>query len=217
MSVTVTGFGAAPNCHFRLLNVHEGRASYDGMGVDRYSSPGAGASTPWHNRTSTAAQNIEAGSELFVDYGPSEWTSEQFCERDREQSRARGWGEREGVVRRYRGALFQRCACAPAAASRPRGHECCNEARARFMRKAHVPSIVCSVTLWNLIINARSSERGVSGKRIGPLCRSSPRVRHTSCWCLRNIASDLDSELSRCLFLAFYHVAENTFTWKQPT
>ena len=63
---------AAPNCHFRLLNVVEHKATYDNAGLDRYTSPGAGASTPWFNRTSTAAHYIEAGSELFVDYGPSE-------------------------------------------------------------------------------------------------------------------------------------------------
>jgi len=71
ISVTVTGFGAAPNCHFRLLNVHEHKATYDNAGLDRYNSPGAGASTPWFNRTSTAAKDIEAGSELYVDYGPN--------------------------------------------------------------------------------------------------------------------------------------------------
>lgn len=69
VSVTVTGFGAAPNCHFRLLNVDEHKASYDNAGLDRYTSPGAGGSTPWFNRTSTASKDIEAGSELFVDYG----------------------------------------------------------------------------------------------------------------------------------------------------
>jgi len=71
ISVTVAGFGAAPNCHFRLLNVHEHKATYDNAGLDRYTSPGAGASTPWFNRTSTASKDIEAGSELFVDYGPN--------------------------------------------------------------------------------------------------------------------------------------------------
>lgn len=70
VSATVTGFGAAPNCHFRLNNVQEHMASYDTMGLNRYTSPGAGASTPWFNRSSTAANDIVAGSELFVDYGP---------------------------------------------------------------------------------------------------------------------------------------------------
>ena len=63
---------AAPNCHFRLLNVEEHKATYDTADVDRYTSPGAGAFTPWFNRSSTAARDIEAGSELYVDYGPSE-------------------------------------------------------------------------------------------------------------------------------------------------
>ena len=50
----------------------EHAASYDNMGLDRYTSPGAGANTPWFNRTSTASKDIDAGSELFVDYGHSE-------------------------------------------------------------------------------------------------------------------------------------------------
>ncbi|KAL3771033.1 hypothetical protein ACHAWO_013211 [Cyclotella atomus] len=71
ISVTVTGFGAAPNCHFRLLNAEEHQAHYDGAGLDRYTSPGAGAISTWINRTTTAAWDIEEGSELFVDYGPN--------------------------------------------------------------------------------------------------------------------------------------------------
>jgi hypothetical protein len=71
ISVTVTGFGAAPNCHFRLLNAEEHQAQYDGAGLDRYTSPGAGAISTWFNRTTTAAWDIDAGSELFVDYGPN--------------------------------------------------------------------------------------------------------------------------------------------------
>ena len=72
VSVTVNGFGAAPNCHFSLLNVDEHAASYDAAGLNRYTSPGAGAISPWWNRTSTAVRDIAAGSELYVDYG-SEW------------------------------------------------------------------------------------------------------------------------------------------------
>ena len=77
ISATVTGFGAAPNCHFRLLNVHEHEAVYDGAGLDRYTSPGAGAFTPWFNRSSTAANNIRTGSELFVDYGTNWFISRE--------------------------------------------------------------------------------------------------------------------------------------------
>lgn len=71
-SMTVTGFGAVPNCHFSLLNVAEHGVSYDLVGLDRYNSPGSGAITPFVNRTSTAKKNIYAGSELFVSYG-SAW------------------------------------------------------------------------------------------------------------------------------------------------
>lgn len=70
LSVTVSGFGAAPNCHFRLLNSVEHPAEYRGI-LSRYSSPGAGAITPWFNRTTTAAWDVQEGSELFVDYGPN--------------------------------------------------------------------------------------------------------------------------------------------------
>ena len=77
VSVTVNGFGAAPNCHFSLLNVDEHSAAYDAAGLSRYTSPGAGAITPWWNRTSTATRDIAAGSELYVDYGPSWFTSRE--------------------------------------------------------------------------------------------------------------------------------------------
>ena len=76
VSATVTGFGAAPNCHFSLLNVEEHMAEYSIIpGINRYNSPGAGASTPWYNRSSTALKELTAGSELFVDYGTAWFTS----------------------------------------------------------------------------------------------------------------------------------------------
>ncbi len=77
VSVTVNGFGAAPNCHFSLLNVEEHGATFDAAGLNRYTSPGAGAITPWWNRTSTAMKDIAAGSELYVDYGPTWFTSRE--------------------------------------------------------------------------------------------------------------------------------------------
>lgn len=77
VSATVNGFGAAPNCHFSLLNVDEHAAQFDNAGLDRYTSPGAGAITPWFNRTSTATRDIKAGSELYVDYGPSWFMSRE--------------------------------------------------------------------------------------------------------------------------------------------
>lgn len=73
-SMTVTGFGAVPNCHFSLLNVKEHHVSYDLVGLDRYNSPGSGAITPFYNRTSTARKDIRAGSELYVNYGSSWFT-----------------------------------------------------------------------------------------------------------------------------------------------
>ena len=74
VSVTVSGFGAALNCHFALLNVDEHVPTYDAAGLDRYTSPGAGAITPWWNRTNTALRDIAAGSELYVDYDSSWFT-----------------------------------------------------------------------------------------------------------------------------------------------
>lgn len=66
------GIGAAPNCFFPLLNVEDSSAiqrDYAGITEHRSTSPGIGAFTPWHDRRSHATQNIETGSELFVDYG----------------------------------------------------------------------------------------------------------------------------------------------------
>lgn len=63
------GFGAAANCFLELLNVDEWRAHNDNAGLHRSRDPGAGAFSPYHNRTATAKTKIEAGQELFVDYG----------------------------------------------------------------------------------------------------------------------------------------------------
>jgi hypothetical protein len=70
-SMTVPGFGSVPNCHFSLLNVEEHGVSYDLAGLSRYNSPGSGAITPFVNRSSTARNDIRAGTELFVNYGSS--------------------------------------------------------------------------------------------------------------------------------------------------
>lgn len=61
------GFGAAANCFLELLNVDEWRAHNDNAGLHRSRDPGAGAFSPYHNRTATAKTKIEAGQELFVD------------------------------------------------------------------------------------------------------------------------------------------------------
>jgi hypothetical protein len=63
------GIGAVPNCFFPLLNVQDTHTLLrDYSGLDR-TSPGIGAFTPWYNRQSHATQSIQAGAELFVDYG----------------------------------------------------------------------------------------------------------------------------------------------------
>ena len=48
------------------------QATYDSAGLDPYTLSGAGASMLWFNQSSTAAKDIDAGLELFVNYGPSE-------------------------------------------------------------------------------------------------------------------------------------------------
>lgn len=67
VNVASPGFGAAPNCFFELLNVDEWIADNDHTGLHRSKDPGAGAFSPYHNRSATAMTKIEAGQELFVD------------------------------------------------------------------------------------------------------------------------------------------------------
>jgi hypothetical protein len=63
------GFGSAANCHLPLINVNAGTAPrYLPGRLHRARDPGAGASTSYHNRQSTALKRIAAGQELFVDY-----------------------------------------------------------------------------------------------------------------------------------------------------
>ena len=64
-SSIVPGFGALPN-HFALSNIH-----YQGRAKDSQSGPRVdyGALTPFHNERIFSSQNIDAGSELFLDYG----------------------------------------------------------------------------------------------------------------------------------------------------
>ncbi|KAL9190120.1 hypothetical protein ACHAXT_007331 [Thalassiosira profunda] len=63
-----SGFGALPNCHFRLKNIGETPVMHDAAGIGR-ADVGAGAFTPYHNRSTYTLTSLEAGSELFVDYG----------------------------------------------------------------------------------------------------------------------------------------------------
>lgn len=63
------GFGAATNCALPLQNVEEWHAHYNYTGFHRSKDPGAGAFSPWWNRTTTASRDIRAGEEFFVSYG----------------------------------------------------------------------------------------------------------------------------------------------------
>lgn len=63
------GFGSCANSYLDLQNVDEWRPYVDNAGLDRHKDPGAGASSAYHNRRSTATQTILPGQELFVSYG----------------------------------------------------------------------------------------------------------------------------------------------------
>jgi hypothetical protein len=70
------GIGALPNCYFALLNVEDSHThGRDYLNLEKINSPGIGAFTPWHDRRSHATKNIHVGSELYVDYGYSYFTS----------------------------------------------------------------------------------------------------------------------------------------------
>jgi len=76
ISAFVTGMGSMPNCHLRLKNVAETYNKHDTVGVSR-TDPGVGAFSPYHNRSTYTLAAIEAGSELFVDYGPNWFLSRE--------------------------------------------------------------------------------------------------------------------------------------------
>lgn len=69
------GFGALVNSHQGLLNLDEGKPTYDNEGLHRGKDPGAGAFSPYHDRKSYTISKVPAGAELFVDYGPDWFTS----------------------------------------------------------------------------------------------------------------------------------------------
>lgn len=65
------GMGAAVNCMLPLVNVEdETEDSTNSAGVTSQ-SPGAGAFTPYHNRTFHATKDIPKGAELYAHYGES--------------------------------------------------------------------------------------------------------------------------------------------------
>jgi hypothetical protein len=66
----VPGLDAVINCHLGLLNVGKAVPMYsEGEGITRYTSPGAGAITPYFNGTTYVEEYIPAGGELFKFYG----------------------------------------------------------------------------------------------------------------------------------------------------
>ena len=71
------GHGALPNCHFRMNNVNESLCEFDTVNLTPKNSPGAGAFTGYHNRVAYASDDIRAGSELFVNYGPTWFTTRE--------------------------------------------------------------------------------------------------------------------------------------------
>jgi hypothetical protein len=66
----VPGLNLVINCHLGLLNVGKAVPIYsEGGGITRYTSPGAGAITPYFNGTTYVEEYILAGGELFKFYG----------------------------------------------------------------------------------------------------------------------------------------------------
>jgi hypothetical protein len=73
------GAGAAINCYFPLLNIQaaDSETDWSNAGLHRSKDPGVGAFTAFHNRTTYATRDIQAGEELFTDYGPGYFTSQE--------------------------------------------------------------------------------------------------------------------------------------------
>jgi SET domain len=71
------GIGAAINCIIGLVNVDDVSGRCDNAGLHRSRDPGAGAFTPYYDRTSVAQRFIHAGDELFLDYGKHYFTTRE--------------------------------------------------------------------------------------------------------------------------------------------
>ena len=72
VKVASPGFGSAANSFIDLINVEELRPDNTVPSrLHRRTDPGVGAFSTYHNRQSVATTNIQAGEELFVDYGQS--------------------------------------------------------------------------------------------------------------------------------------------------
>jgi hypothetical protein len=66
VNVASEGFGSAANSFLPIYNVDEWHPLLSGTGLHRSKDAGAGASTMFHHRKSTAKYDITAGSELYV-------------------------------------------------------------------------------------------------------------------------------------------------------
>lgn len=71
------GIGAAINCDLPLVNVIDTWTKIDGAGLHRKKDPGAGAITPYNDRKSRATRTIQAGEELYIDYGESYFSTRE--------------------------------------------------------------------------------------------------------------------------------------------
>ena len=63
------GLDCAINCNLALINVGKSVPVWDEAGLHRYTSPGAGAISPYHNGTTLVQHYIPKGGELFKFYG----------------------------------------------------------------------------------------------------------------------------------------------------
>jgi SET domain len=66
--VASPGFGSAANSILDLVNVEQVEPHHDEGGLTRR-DPGAGAFSSYHNRRATAVRHVQAGQELFENYG----------------------------------------------------------------------------------------------------------------------------------------------------
>ncbi|GKY97920.1 hypothetical protein MPSEU_000750000 [Mayamaea pseudoterrestris] len=73
------GAGAALNCFFPLINTQawEEETLFGQEGLHRSNDPGVGAFSPYYNRTTYATRDIKGGEELFTDYGPAYFTTQE--------------------------------------------------------------------------------------------------------------------------------------------
>jgi hypothetical protein len=76
-SIYYPGFGAQINCHMGLNNVEHTFPQYNSAGYHRSNDPGVGGFTNWHGMGNTVLSDVQAGEELFVNYGDN-W----FLERE---------------------------------------------------------------------------------------------------------------------------------------